>query len=212
MILNSIDSVLVLAPHTDDGELGCGGFISACTDKKINVFYAAFSNAHISLPDHLPKDTLIKEVKNATQILGIPQDNLYIFDFPTRSFPEFRQQILEEMIILKKKINPDLILAPSMNDVHQDHATICREAVRCFKRKSILCYEEPWNNITFSTHCFIKLKKKYLEKKIQALKCYKSQGHRTYISEDAIRSLALTRGTQLEGGFAEAFEVIRWML
>jgi N-acetylglucosamine malate deacetylase 1 len=212
MIFNSINKVLVLAPHTDDGEIGCGGLIAACIERKTNVYYAAFSNAHLSLPAHLPKDTLIKEVKSATQILGIPSNNLHIFDFPTRSFPEYRQPILDEMIKLRNIINPDLIVVPSINDVHQDHATICKEAIRCFKRNSILSYEEPWNNISFSTDCFIRLKEKHLEKKIKALKCYKSQTHRTYISEDAIRALALTRGTQLEGGFAEAFEVIRWMI
>jgi LmbE family N-acetylglucosaminyl deacetylase len=145
-------------------------------------------------------------------VLGIPESNLHIFDFPTRSFPQYRQEILQTMIDLRNEIKPGLILAPSINDVHQDHATICREAVRCFKKNSILCYEEPWNNIVFSTNCFIRLEERHVENKIKALSCYESQGHRTYITPEAIRSLAITRGAQLEGGFAEAFEVVRWML
>lgn len=205
-------TILVLAPHTDDGELGCGGLISACAEQNIPVHYAAFSNAHISLPPEFPEDTLIKEVRAATGVLGIAEENLHIFDFPTRSFPQYRQEILQTMIDLRNEIQPGLILAPSINDVHQDHATICREAVRCFKKNSILCYEEPWNNIVFSTNCFIKLEERHVENKIKALSCYKSQGHRTYITPEAIRSLAITRGAQLEGGFAEAFEVVRWML
>jgi len=211
-MLHKDRSVLILAPHTDDGELGCGGLISVCVEKGIQVYYAAFSNAHISLPPEFPRDTLINEVAAATSCLGIPGENLFVYDFPTRSFPEHRQGILDTMINLRSKIDPQLILAPSMNDVHQDHMTICREAIRCFKKKSILCYEEPWNNITFSTHCFIRLEERHLEKKIAALRCYDSQRHRTYITEEAIRALALTRGTQIEGGFAEAFEVVRWML
>lgn len=204
--------VLVLAPHTDDGELGCGGLISYYVEQGIEVYYVAFSNAHISLPPELPKDTLIKEVKSATAVLGIPSENLILFDFPVRHFPANRQEILQKMIGLRTKIAPQLILCPSLSDVHQDHQTIAQEALRCFKKQSILCYEEPWNNIAFSTHCFIQLSEYHLEKKIEALKCYRSQKHRTYISADSIKALAITRGTQLEGGYAEAFEVIRWML
>jgi LmbE family N-acetylglucosaminyl deacetylase len=212
LMLESHSPVLVLAPHTDDGELGCGGFISYCVENDIDVYYIAFSNAHVSLPPEYPKDTLIKEVKEATKVLGIPSKNLIIYDFEVRHFPENRQKILQEMIKIRSEISPKLILCPSLEDVHQDHQTIANEALRCFKKQSILCYEEPWNNIKFSTNCFIHLEERHIRKKIEALNCYKSQKHRSYIGDTSIRSLAITRGTQLEGGYAEAFEVVRWML
>jgi LmbE family N-acetylglucosaminyl deacetylase len=204
--------IVVLAPHTDDGEIGCGGLISSCIEKGLTLYYVAFSSAQISLPPGAPKDILIKEVNKATAVLGIPKENLILFEFPTRSFPAYRQEILEKMIQIRNSIKPQLIFAPSLNDVHQDHTTVAHEALRCFKKQSILCYEEPWNNISFSTHCFITLEKHHIQKKIDALKCYKSQMRRAYLNEDAIWSLAITRGTQLEGGYAEAFEVVRWML
>ena len=204
--------ILILAPHTDDGELGCGGLISYYVEQGVEVYYAAFSNAHTSLPPEYPKDTLIHEVTAATSVLGIPNKNLLLYDFPARHFPEKRQEILQQMIELRTDIAPQLVLCPSLNDVHQDHQTIAQEALRCFKKQSILCYEEPWNNITFSTNCFVRLEERHLKCKINALKCYKSQEHRTYINADSVRSLAVTRGTQLEGGYAEAFEVVRWML
>lgn len=204
--------VIIFAPHTDDGEIGCGGLIAALVEKGIEVYYVAFSTAQISLPPGAPKDTLVKEVKKATNVLGIPKEQLILFDFPARSFPENRQEILEKMIVMKKTIQPQLILTPSLNDIHQDHVTVARETLRCFKKQSILCYEEPWNNISFSTHCFVTLEKRHIQKKVDALKCYKSQEHRSYLNEEIIRALAVTRGSQLEGGFAEAFEVVRWML
>jgi len=204
--------VLVLAPHTDDGEIGCGGLIAYAIEKGANVYYVAFSNAYVSLPDGLPEDTLIKEVRAATNVLGIPKENLIIYDFPVRNFPTYRQDILQNMIELRANIHPTIILCPSLNDIHQDHSTIANEAVRCFKRQSILCYEEPWNNIKFSTNAFIRLEKHHIDLKIKALKCYHSQEHRGYINESSILALAMTRGTQLEGGYAESFEVVRWML
>lgn len=203
--------ILVLAPHTDDGEIGCGGVISACIEKGLEVYYVAFSSAQISLPEGVPKDTLVKEVTAATKTLGIPRENLIILDFPTRTFPKHRQEILEKLIELRRKIAPKLIFTPSLNDVHQDHATIAIESVRAFKKNSILSYEEPWNNISFTTNFFFKLEERHIAKKVEACLCYKSQYHRPYLSEESVRALARVRGTQLDGGYAEAFEVIRWM-
>jgi LmbE family N-acetylglucosaminyl deacetylase len=35
--------ILVLAPHIDDGEFGCGGTIAKLIADRAEVFYAAFS-------------------------------------------------------------------------------------------------------------------------------------------------------------------------
>jgi N-acetylglucosamine malate deacetylase 1 len=212
MDLTNVSSVLVLAPHTDDGELGCGGTISLLSELGVKVHYAAFSNAHESLPIGFPKDTLIKELKQATLELGIKEDDLFLFDFPVRIFTSYRQEILQKMVDMRKKINPDLIFCPSLNDVHQDHNVIAHEALRCFKKQSLLCYEEPWNNISFTTNCFVQLEHKHIIRKVRAIKCYKSQESRHYMNDDFVKSLAITRGSQLNGGYAEAFEIVRLVL
>ena len=113
------------------------------------------------------------------------------------------------MLKLKVEINPDLVFIPSLNDVHQDHATIANEAVRAFKFINILSYEMPWNNFKFSTTCFFILDDLNLQTKIEALKKYSSQKHRSYANEDFIRSLAKVRGVQIGELYAEVFEVIR---
>ena len=56
------------------------------------------------------------------------------------------------------------------------------------------------------------LKEKHLLKKVKALSCYKSQSDRFYMSGDFIKSLAITRGVQINKQYAEAFEVIRWII
>ena len=205
--------ILILAPHTDDGEIGCGGSIVKFIEQGKDVFYVAFSTARSSsAQEGFPENILEKEVKAATKVLGIKQSNLILYDFLVRMFPEYRQDILEEMIRLKKNINPDLIFVPSLNDIHQDHQVIAQEGLRAFKKHTILGYEEPWNNIVFESKSFISLEKRHIKKKIEALKCYRSQMHRTYLTEDAIWGMAKLRGTQLEGGYAEAFEVLRWLI
>jgi len=49
-------------------------------------------------------------------------------------------------------------------------------------------------------------------KKIEALNCYESQRCRAYFDDDFIQSLARTRGVQINASYAEAFEVIRWVI
>ena len=125
--------ILVLAPHTDDGELGCGGTIAKFIAEGRKVYYAAFSLCSKSLQQGLPADTLAIECKKATSVLGIPADHVTLFDFEVRIFPKHRQEILEELVTLNKKINPDLVFIPAAADIHQDHGVIHTEALRAFK-------------------------------------------------------------------------------
>ena len=54
--------------------------------------------------------------------------------------------------------------------------------------------------------------KQRLEKKVEALLCYKSQLHRSYINENFVYSLATVRGVQAGTQYAEAFEVVRYII
>lgn len=204
--------VLVLAPHTDDGELGCGSTINKFVEEGAEVTYVAFSIATRSLPAGLPPDTLAKEVAAATKILGVKKDNLILFDYDVRHFPGNRQLILEEMVKIGRKLKPDLVLQPNSNDIHQDHQVVYNEGLRAFKNTTMLGYELPWNNLSFTTNCFVRVEEKNIDKKLEALKEYKSQAHRKYLNEGFIKGLAQTRGTQIGADWAEAFEVIRWII
>ena len=204
--------VLVLAPHTDDGELGCGGAIAKFCEQQIDVFYVAFSAAEESVPPGFPSDTLHREVQEATRVLGISPDKLIVLNYKVRELEYHRQRVLDDIIRLRHDIDPDLILIPTLDDLHQDHQVVANEAVRAFKHKSVLGYELPWNNITFNARAFIPLEEQQLNKKISALKCYETQAHRPYVSEEFIRSEARVRGVQIGVKWAEAFDVMRLML
>jgi N-acetylglucosamine malate deacetylase 1 len=206
------EKILILSPHTDDGELGCGGAIARFAGEGKHITYAALSCCERSVPPEYPRDILRTEVKKATGILGIKKEDLLLYDFEVRDFPENRQKILDTLIGIRKKVKPDMVFTPSSYDTHQDHMTVMKETLRAFKMCTILGYEQPWNNITFNTLSFISLKERHIKTKIDALKAYETQKHRKYLSEEFIRGLARTRGTQIEEEYAEAFEVIRWVM
>jgi N-acetylglucosamine malate deacetylase 1 len=202
--------ILVISPHTDDGELGCGGSINRFVEEGDGVYYVALSSCEKSIPPEYPCDILKQEVRKATRVLGITEPILY--EFAVREFPRYRQEILDTLISLRNRIHPDIVFTPSSFDTHQDHKTTREETLRAFKQCTILGYEQPWNNITFNTLAFISLRERHIKKKIRALGCYETQKHRAYLSEAFIRGLALTRGVQIEERYAEAFEVIKWVM
>jgi LmbE family N-acetylglucosaminyl deacetylase len=201
--------ILILAPHTDDGELGCGGSMARFAREGKDVFYAAFSLCHASLPEGWPPGTLEQECKKATSFLGVKTEHLFLFDFAVRKFSAQRQEILETMVRLEKDLQPDLVLMPSAFDQHQDHSVIYEEGLRAFKKNNLLGYEQPWNQARSSAEFFIKLTEEDVNKKTEALQFYQSQRHRSYMQEDFIKSLARVRGVQAHAAFAEAFEVYR---
>lgn len=201
--------ILVLAPHTDDGELGCGGSIAKFCDAGKEVHYAAFSVCKKSLPAGLPEDTLEKECRAAVKQLGMDAGKMMFYDFEVREFQQKRQEILEELVSLNKYIRPELVFIPSSADIHQDHQVIHTEALRAFRQSSVLGYELPWNEKNFRCDFFVRLDGGAIEKKIKAIRTYQSQARRNYMNEDFIRSLAKVRGVQCQADYAEAFEVHR---
>jgi N-acetylglucosamine malate deacetylase 1 len=208
-VIGAWQRVLVLAPHTDDGEFGAGGTMTRLVEDGAEVRYVAFSVATRSLPEAFPPDTLAQEVRAATAELGISAENLTVHDFDVRTFPDHRQEILELLVALWEDWRPDAVFQPSLHDIHQDHQVIAAEGLRAFKRTTILGYEIPWNNFDFAYQAYFALEESHIEKKIAALSKYESQQHRRYSDAEYIRNVARTHGINVNRKFAEVFEVYR---
>jgi len=202
--------ILFLSPHTDDAELGCGGTIARLAEERNDVYVAVFSICNTSLPEGFELGTLKTESKNSLISLGVLEENIIYFDYEVRIFNYKRQEILEDLVKLKKRISPEMVFLPSVDDYHQDHKTISDEGIRCFKNNcSVLSYELIWNNTGFKNQLYYELTANHIMKKSIALSHYETQKGRRYISKDFIHSLAKVRGVQNGVEFAEAYEVIR---
>jgi LmbE family N-acetylglucosaminyl deacetylase len=208
-VIAGVERALVLAPHTDDGEFGCGGTMVRLVEQGTDVRYIAFSIATRSLPPGFAPDTLAREVREATAELSIPPENLTVHDFDVRTFPEHRQEILELLIEIWNDWRPDCVFQPSVHDVHQDHQTIASEGLRAFKRTTVLGYEIPWNNFDFTYQAYIALEQRHVEQKVAALQRYASQQHRRYANADYVWNVARTHGTNVNREYAEVFQVYR---
>ena len=207
--MKDFKTVLALSPHTDDVELGAGGTLARWIEEGKEVFYVAFSIAEKSVPEGFPQNILEKECRQATKALGLKGNDISIYKFPVRDFPQFRQEILEIMVSLRDKLEPDLVLVPSLRDIHQDHRIIAEEGRRVFKHINLLAYELPWNLFSFEASCLIALQRRHVDKKVEAIKCYQSQKHRNYTGEEFLSGWVRSRGIQIHTEYAEAFDVMR---
>ena len=187
-----------------------GGLISRLIKEKAQIYYIAFSTAEASCTWQSTKKHPKTEVKQACLELEY-EENIILYNYEVRKLNYHRQEILEELINLRQLYEPDLVLVPSRDDIHQDHSTVAQESLRAFKNTTILGYELIWNNLKFNNNAFVKLNKNDIEAKVNALSKYVSQKE-NYMQSEFIYSLAKTRGVQIGTDYAEAFEVLRWIM
>ncbi|MGI0091382.1 MAG: PIG-L deacetylase family protein [Nitrososphaerales archaeon] len=209
---NSYKRFLMLAPHTDDVELGCGGTIARFLEEgDAEIHIAVFSTAEKSVPKGFPKTALRDEFYKAMSILGLKKQRLTVYNYEVRTLSYHRQEVLDEILKLRKSIDPDMVFLPSSEDLHQDHQTLYGEGLRAFKEITLWGYELPWNTITFPTRGFVTLEERHIQKKWTALQAYKTQLslNRAYFTLDYIEGLARVRGIQVKSEYAEAFDIIR---
>lgn len=192
--------ILVLSPHTDDAELGCGGMLAKYDCRKTVVAFSRPKDC---------KEQITEEWKNALSLL---ECEFELRNFPIREMQSHRQQILDNLIDLRDKYEPDAVLIPASTDTHQDHEVIANEAKRAFKGCTILGYELPWNHYEFTNTGYVELSKCNMDAKWQALQCYQSQSERPYFDREHVYGLGRVRGVQCKAPYGEAFEVVRVIL
>jgi len=198
-------NILLLAPHADDIELGCGATVARFFEEGHRLLWIGFTDEQPLNDEHI----------KATEVIGLKDDSRLAFDFTLRQLSDRRKEVLERLVTLNSEFKPDLVVGPSLHDFHQDHQVVANEMVRAFKTSaSIICYELPWNHISFDVQLLTKLTNQHMETKIRMLEKFKSElvVRGRYFSATLVRGMALLRGTQAGTEYAEAFEVLRWVL
>ena len=205
--------ILFISAHADDAVVAVGGIMAYYIQKDWDLYYLAFSIAEESVPKKFEKNILEKECREATNYLGISPEKVHIKHFKVRTFPDYRQDILDILIKFRKTLNPEVVFTPSTQDIHQDHKVVCDETIRAFMRSSsIYGYDFPWNILyEAKLNLFFELNERLLEKKIIAIQFFKSQliKSNNCLTPKYIRSLAIERGNRIGKKYAEALEVIR---
>lgn len=209
-------NVLIFAPHNDDEVLGAGGTICKLADEGHNVIVCEVTSG--------PKYKMMQEeAGRAHRCLGVNQ-SIFL------NLPFVRLKSIETVEINKSisdvvnKIKPEMVFVPFIGDMHIDHREVTESvlvAVRPVNNstvRTIYMYEtlsETGWNIPNSERSFMPDTwfdiSVYLNKKLDAMKCYESQikEYPNPRSIEGIKALSMYRGSTVGVEYAECFMTVR---
>jgi len=186
---------LFISAHMDDCELACGGTMVSLIERGHTVNVITLSCIYEE------KNLSIEWVKSMDK-LGV--DHYSKMNFKTRYFNTQHDEILQYLFKVEKY---DFIFAPSSADAHMDHSTVGRICERVFKNENLITYQHIWNSRETKSNLFVELEKHHIQKKIEALACYKSQAHKSYMNPEYIWANAINNGVQCGVKYAESYNV-----
>lgn len=196
--------VCFIGAHPDDIELGCGALIARIAGKT-DVRCVTFSN---NQKNPLLKN-LVEEHYASMQTLGVPRERVDLLDFETRRFQEHRQEILEAMISIMRTDDPDIVFVHTKSDVHQDHGVLTQEALRAFRGRTVLGFDVIRSSYGFFPDFLVGVDETDVQKKLDALACYKTYEGKYYFSPDVTRATLIRNGAICERPYAEGFDILR---
>ena len=221
-------TILVIAAHPDDEILGCGATMAMHSNRGDKVNTLIFSRGILSRINEKNTKDKLSLLKNASikanKIVGAKK--IILENFPDNEIDSLHliqfARIMEREI---KLINPDIIYTHHHSDLNSDHDIINRATmIACrpipdSKISKILTFEvnssTEWSNKNsngnFSPNYFVKVSNSSFLKKINALKCYKSEMRKWPHPRSlrALKVLAQRRGSMVGLDMAEAFSLFR---
>src|ERR1700722_6365626 len=197
-------SVLAVGAHPDDIEIGAGGTLLglAASQPGIQVRYVVLTGS----ADRQ------EEARNAASAF-VPSAELTIelFDLPEGRLPAAWGQVKQALESVAQTCSPDLILAPSHDDAHQDHRTIGEIVPTVFRDHLYLSYEIPKRDGDLGRPgMYFPLSASVARRKAELLhKVYPSQRARDWWDDEVFLGLARLRGMECRAPYAEAFSCVK---
>lgn len=191
-------SVLAIGAHPDDIEIGAGGLLLRLAGRRLRVRYVVLTG---TAERH-------QEARNAARaFLPGAELEVELFDLPEGRFPAAWDKVKGIIEDQASSCAPDLIIAPSANDAHQDHRTIGDIVPTVFRDHLYLAYEIPkWDGDLGRPTVYVPLSAGDARRKVELLdKCYPSQRGRDWWDEEVFLGLARLRGVECKSPYAEAF-------
>ncbi len=215
-----MNNILIIVAHPDDEVLGCGATIAKHTDKgdKVSIVFLADG-----VSSRIQQKESIKQRHQATyKALDILNCEKPIFlNFPDNKLDGvILLDVVQKLEAIIYNIKPNIIYTHHYGDLNIDHQITHKAVMTVARPQPSFCVKEIYSfEILSATHWqshsmrgffnpnyFIDIGN-FIDKKIQALKCYDKE-MRTYPhakSYQAIKSLAIFRGTTVGIKYAEAF-------
>jgi LmbE family N-acetylglucosaminyl deacetylase len=195
--------VLCLGAHPDDIEIGCGGTLLRLVESHdvevTNVVLTGSSDR-------------AEEAVEAASLFA--QAEVVMFDFPDGRLPAHWGDVKAALEEVARGPAPDLLLAPNLDDAHQDHRLLAQLVTTVWRDVLVLSYEVPkWDGDFLSPTHYVPLSAEVAQRKVQLLnKAYPSQHGRDWWDDDLFLGVMRLRGMECRARYAEAFTVRKAIL
>ena len=195
--------ILCLGAHSDDIEIGCGGSVLKLLKEysNVEVNWVVFSSTRDRADEARDSANLFLQ--------DAGRKNITVKNFRDSFFPYVGAEIKEYFEEIKKSFSPDVIFTHCRNDLHQDHRLISELTWNTFRNHLILEYEIiKYDGDLGAPNAFIHIDAETCRKKIDyIMRVFKTQGHRTWFTDDGFASIMRIRGIESNAPdrFAEAF-------
>lgn len=200
-------SVLALGAHPDDIEIGAGGTLLSLAERHpgLRVRYVLFTG----------EAERQQEARAAVHAFTPGADlEIELHDLPDGRLPAVYGQVKKILEDIAASFTPDVILAPSSGDAHQDHRTAAELVPTAFRNQLYLAYEIPkWDGDMARPNTYFPLTDEIVRRKVELLgKYYPSQQGRDWWDEETFLALARLRGMECRTHYAEAFTCLKLVL
>ena len=222
------EKLLVIAPHSDDEVLGCGGLISKIKKEGGKVFVLIFNLGFEKNDTKESQDKRKQEIKEAMNALKVDDyhlvhekadDNRDLDAEPLHSLIEVIESTSNVSL---EKISPTIVAIPTIFSHHQDHVHVHNACIAALRPIStpissvVLSYDAPehsrWSvSGIFEPNLFVEIDD-VIDKKIEAFYKYQSQIRLHARNRDSILNQAKYRGQEVGKNLCEAFYVHRFIL
>ena len=200
-------SVLALGAHPDDIEIAAGGTLLTLAERHpgLLVRYVVLTGAPARQA----------EARAAARAFTPGADlTVDLHDLPDGRLPAVYGQVKEVLEDVARSVAPDVILAPSAADAHQDHRTLGSLVTTAFRNQVLLSYEVPkWDGDLDRPNVYFPISDDIARRKCELLdKCYPSQLSRDWWGEETFLALARLRGIECRSHYAEAFSCAKMLV
>jgi LmbE family N-acetylglucosaminyl deacetylase len=202
--------ILCLGAHCDDIDIGCGGALLQLLEKYENVtcnWVIFCSNEERAAEAKSAAGSFLDKAVNKKVLIQQFRDGF---------LPWIGNEVKDLFEGLKTEFSPDIIFTHYREDFHQDHRLISELTWNTFRNHLILEYEIPkYDGDLGRPNIFMSVDELNCRKKVDIIVCsYKSQGTKTWFTEDLFYSLMRIRGMESNSRsrYAEAFHCRKLIL
>lgn len=206
---SELHSILALAAHPDDIEIGAAGTLLSIAESSPQArftFVCQTGGARAQEAIDSARDLLGERVDIH---VGEWRDTLLPYDDPV-GLKQWTQEVTQGLA-------PELVLVPTLLDRHQDHRFLSELAWQLFRDATILEYEIPkWEGDRPDANLYVPLSEAIAERKLQHLDThFQSQQDKPWYERDIFTAVLRLRGIESAGRdvrYAEAFVArkLRW--